>query len=97
MFEGRRDKGEDKFVIRVFKHKTSSTGHNPCVLMRAKTHYVYIGNIASCVSVDHLCQVLEQQTSHYRRSNHHPVPGFEKGKRLGTILNIVENEIPYNR
>ena len=25
-FEGRRDKGRDKFVIRVFKHKTSSTG-----------------------------------------------------------------------
>ena len=50
--------------------------------MRAKTHYVYIGNIASYVSVNHLCQVFEHQTSHYRQSNHHPVPGFGKGKRF---------------
>ena len=26
--------------------------------------------------VNHLCQVFEEQTSHYKRSNYHPVPGF---------------------
>jgi len=40
--------------------------------------------------VDNLCQIFEQQTSHHRRSNYHPVPGF--GKDLDTILSVLENE-----
>ena len=40
--------------------------------------------------VDHLCQIFEQETSHYRRSNCHPAPGF--GKDLDTVLSVFENE-----
>ena len=40
--------------------------------------------------VNHLCQVFEKQTSHYKRSNYHPVPVF--GKDLDNILKVLENE-----
>ena len=40
--------------------------------------------------VDHLCQVFEHETSHYQRSNYHPIPGF--GKDMDALLKVLENE-----
>ena len=40
--------------------------------------------------VDHLCQVFEQETSHSRQSNYHPVPGF--GKDLDSFKHLRKSE-----
>ena len=40
--------------------------------------------------VDHVCQVFEEQTAHYKQSNCHKIPDF--GKDLSTVLNVLENE-----
>ena len=40
--------------------------------------------------VHSICQAFEEQTSHYRQYNDHPVPGF--GKDLYAILNALETE-----
>ena len=40
--------------------------------------------------VNHICQIFEEQTTQYKNSHCHKIPGF--GKDFSTVLDVLDSE-----